>query len=383
MKISLPKYVLDCINLLNKQGYECNVVGGAIRDLILGKEVNDFDLSTNAIPSKVKEIFSDFKVLTIGEFHGTITLVIDKNKIEITTYRKEEKYIKNRKPSKVLFVNSIIDDLKRRDFTINAIAYNQKTGFIDFFNGMSDIENKIIKTIGNPDLRFNEDALRILRAIRFELQLSFDIEDSTKKSMFKNAYLLKNISYERLFLEINKMIEFDTFEKSIVEYKNIFKFIIPKLNTENIKGNKTTKLAMLLKNYTRDELINLKLDKKTVDEIVFLNEYSKHKINNIEDLKKLMSINDKYINNLIILNKVKYNKDISTLYNIILSQNHPYKLNHLKINGNDLISLKIEKEKISIILKLLLDYVINNPSENTHNKLKEYTKTLIQKANKN
>ena len=377
MKISLPTYVLNCINLLNRHGYECNVVGGAIRDLILQKKVNDFDLTTNATPSKVKEIFLDYKILTTGETHGTLTLVIDKNRLEITTYRKEEKYIKNRKPSKVLFVSSIDEDLKRRDFTINAIAYNQKSGFIDLFDGINDIKNKTIKTIGNPDLRFNEDALRILRAIRFELQLSFNIENNTKKYMFENAHLLKNISYERLFLEINKMIEFDKFEESIIRYKNIFKFILPKLNIENIKGNKTTKLAMLLKNYSQDELKNLKLDKKTVDEIVFLNTYSKYEINNIKDLKKIMSINDKFIKNLIILNKVKYNQDISNLYNTILSQNHPYKLSHLKINGNDLISLKIEKEKISIILKLLLDYVINNPNENSHDKLKKHIKKVI------
>ena len=172
------------------------MVGGCVRDCILGKEPKDYDVTTSATPNITENLFN--KTIPTGIQHGTVTVVIDNENLEVTTYRTEGQYLDNRRPESVNFVSDIKEDLSRRDFTMNALAFNDREGLIDYFNGLDDIKNKIIRAVGEPSKRFQEDALRMLRAIRFSCQLGFEIEESTYIAIKDNYKLIKNISIERI-----------------------------------------------------------------------------------------------------------------------------------------------------------------------------------------
>lgn len=204
MELRLPSNVKYILNKLNVCGYEAYVVGGCVRDSIIGLIPHDWDICTSALPEQIIKVFNDHKIIPTGLKHGTVTVVIDNEQYEITTYRIDGKYKDNRHPSEVTFTSSLKEDLKRRDFTVNAMAYNPSIGLIDFFGGKKDITNRVIKCVGRPDDRFNEDALRILRAIRFSITLGYDIEFKTLQSIYRNKSLLKNISIERINTEITK-----------------------------------------------------------------------------------------------------------------------------------------------------------------------------------
>ena len=206
MKMDLPPKVKYIIDKIYENNYEAYIVGGCVRDAILGFEPNDYDITTSATPKVIKDIFRDFKCIDIGIEHGTVSVVIDDDIYEITTYRIEGEYKDHRRPENVDFTSKLEEDLKRRDFTINAMAYNEKEGLIDLFGGNIDIENKIIKTVGNPYNRFNEDGLRMIRSIRFSSKLNFKIEYNTLLAIYDNAQIIKNISLERITDEFNKII---------------------------------------------------------------------------------------------------------------------------------------------------------------------------------
>lgn len=204
--ILLPKEVEYIIDTFYNAGYKAYAVGGCVRDSLMNKQPYDWDICTNALPQTVKQLFSAHNVIETGIKHGTVTLVIDKIPYEITTFRKETTYSDNRHPDSVDFVSSLEDDLSRRDFTVNAMAYNHYDGLIDLFNGRADLINKIIRAVGNPDQRFNEDALRVLRALRFASTLEFAIERETKIAIQKNKHLLNNIAKERIWAEFKKLM---------------------------------------------------------------------------------------------------------------------------------------------------------------------------------
>lgn len=204
MKIQLPKKVNQIIRTLQSHGYEAYAVGGCVRDSILGREPDDWDITTSATPSETKALFS--RTFDTGIEHGTITVLLDKDAFEVTTYRVDGEYEDSRHPKEVTFTRSLREDLLRRDFTINAMAYNDIEGLVDIFGGINDLKNKIIRCVGNAEARFGEDALRILRAVRFAAQLGFEIEESTKAGIIKLAPTLANISAERIQVELVKML---------------------------------------------------------------------------------------------------------------------------------------------------------------------------------
>lgn len=207
MKINMPKDVDYIIYKLIENGYEAYIVGGCVRDCILGLEPKDWDITTSALPEQIIEVFKGYKIIPTGLKHGTVTIVIDNENYEITTYRVDGEYEDNRHPKNVTFTTSLKEDLSRRDLTINAMAYNSKDGLVDYFNGFNDlITNKLIKTVGNPDDRFKEDALRILRAIRFSAKFNFEIEINTKVAMKYHNKKLQYISRERIRDEFNKIL---------------------------------------------------------------------------------------------------------------------------------------------------------------------------------
>jgi len=205
MKISLPKKISNIIAIINKSGFKAHIVGGCVRDIIIGRSPTDWDITTNASPQIIKSLFS--KTVDTGIKHGTVTVIQDGITVEVTTWRKESRYSDHRHPDSICPANSLEDDLSRRDFTMNAIAYHPEEGLIDPFDGFKDINNKVIRCVGNPYKRFSEDALRMLRAVRFSAQLDFDIDDHTKKAIAKLSPDLAHVSKERIQAELNKILE--------------------------------------------------------------------------------------------------------------------------------------------------------------------------------
>jgi tRNA nucleotidyltransferase (CCA-adding enzyme) len=240
MKIKIPYLPKLIIYNLNKMRYKAYVVGGAVRDSLLNRPVKDWDITTNATPDQVKKViknaFPNFKILDTGLKHGTVTIMMDYAmdnsnvySVEITTFRIDGKYSDNRKPDNVSFTDSLYKDLSRRDFTINALAYNDEEGLIDYFGGQQDLFNRIIRCVGNPNERFFEDALRMLRAIRFKSQLNCSLDSDIINSIDKNAHLIQKVSYERIQDEINKILCSDHPEYLLHYTFKLLSYIIPEL----------------------------------------------------------------------------------------------------------------------------------------------------------
>ena len=219
------------IHLIGSAGYEAYAVGGCVRDFLMQRPCDDIDITTSAKPDELEKILSDnnIKFIETGIKHGTVTAVLNGKPYEITTFRKDGDYKDSRRPETVDFVTDIKEDLSRRDFTINAMAYNHSEGIVDLFDGQTDLNNKIIRAVGNADLRFKEDALRIMRALRFSSTLGFEIEESTKKAVFDNMHLLSNISSERIFTELTKLLIGDYAMQVLNEYREVIGVIIPEL----------------------------------------------------------------------------------------------------------------------------------------------------------
>ncbi len=240
MNIAVPENVNYIINTLIQNGYEAYAVGGCVRDSILGKTPKDWDITTSAKPDKVKELFK--RTIDTGIEHGTVTIMLDKVGYEVTTYRVDGEYEDNRHPKNVEFTTNLTEDLKRRDFTMNAMAYNEIHGLVDEFDGVVDLESKQIKCVGDPLERFNEDALRMLRAVRFAAQLGYKIHEDTLRAISIKAENLEYISAERIQVELNKTITSDNPNKILISYnsgitKIIFKEFDDMMITEQNNPN--------------------------------------------------------------------------------------------------------------------------------------------------
>ena len=227
--INIPEDANELIHTLQNNGHSAYIVGGCVRDSILGRTPHDWDICTSATPSEMLEIFKDKKIIETGLQHGTVTVVVDGEPYEITTYRIDGIYSDNRRPDTVTFTDKLVEDLRRRDFTINAMAYNDEEGLIDPFNGMEDIKYKKISCVGCAEDRFREDALRILRAIRFAAQLEFTIMPGTDWEIHKQYKNLENISIERINSEFCKIASSDDFCVELLLYKDVFSLFIPEL----------------------------------------------------------------------------------------------------------------------------------------------------------
>lgn len=231
MNIQIPKEVERILDIIYSNGYDGYIVGGCVRDSIMGRIPNDWDICTSAEPEVMLHIFAHFKVIPTGLKHGTVTVVINKQHFEVTTYRIDKEYVDGRRPSEVEFTNSLKEDLKRRDFTINAMAYNNKEGLIDYYNGISDIHNKTIRCVGNAFDRFNEDYLRMLRAVRFSAQLEYELDIETLKAIKRLSKNIIGISKERIRDEVNKILlsQNPSMGIELLETTGLLEHIIPEL----------------------------------------------------------------------------------------------------------------------------------------------------------
>ena len=408
MKIEMPSEVKFIISELESHEYEAFAVGGCIRDSLLGRTPNDWDITTSAKPEEVKEIFH--RTVDTGIKHGTVTVLIGKKSFEITTYRVDGAYTDGRHPESVRYSKSLKEDLRRRDFTINAFAYNDEVGLRDEFYGFRDMEWKIIRAVGNAEDRFSEDALRMMRAIRFAAQLGFNIELNTYNAIIKLAPNIKKVSAERIQVELTKTLMSDHPEVTIEYAKTgLFVEILPVLydTLSGISAQKTLELlkyvprmvimryAALLRYRTpeeaRDVLRKLKLDNFTINTVTKLVEYQ----NDINDVieKNDISVREaihKYGTDLLELMfvfaeadgrmKREYTgfnsrgrnvhlKTIKKLYDEILERGDCVDLKGLAVNGSDLMELGIVGEQIGETLNWLLHIVMENPALNNKNTL--------------
>ncbi|MBQ9983983.1 MAG: CCA tRNA nucleotidyltransferase [Lachnospiraceae bacterium] len=239
MKIIMPDNANRIIYTLQNAGYEAYIVGGCVRDAILGRTPGDWDITTSAKPEQVKALFH--RTIDTGIEHGTVTVMMDKEGYEVTTYRVDGKYEDHRRPTSVTFTASLLEDMRRRDFTINAMAYNETEGVIDHFGGMADLAKKVIRCVGEPKERFDEDALRILRALRFSAQLDFTIEEKTKEAIRNQAVFLHDISAERIHVELTKLITSKHPERLRTAYElGVTKIVLPEFDAmmETEQNNK-------------------------------------------------------------------------------------------------------------------------------------------------
>lgn len=367
--MKIPKEIITILSLLEQHNYESYVVGGCVRDNLRGVKPHDYDICTAATPEEVKEVFKNYKIIDTGLKHGTVTIIGKSDKYEITTFRIDGNYSDNRHPDSIQFTTDIVKDLSRRDFTINAMAYSNINGLQDPFDGKTDLKNKIIKCVGNPDTRFNEDALRILRAIRFSAKLNFSIEFNTKKSMEKNKDLLDNITVERKTSELLQILEYENDLDMFKNHLSILNKVIPSIDTLtdtiilNVLRVKTIyeKLAFIYSQIGINNLYTLKLDNKTIKIVQSL--YELINIKNVKDyeLKTLLATYNEQIlymwNDMLELN-------YSNRINEIITLKIPYRIKDLDIKGEDLLALNIEPIKIGKILESLILKVRKNPKLN-------------------
>lgn len=408
MKIEMPSEVKFIISELESHEYEAFAVGGCIRDSLLGRTPNDWDITTSAKPEEVKEIFH--RTVDTGIKHGTVTVLIGKKSFEITTYRVDGAYTDGRHPESVRYSKYLKEDLRRRDFTINAFAYNDEVGLRDEFYGFRDMEWKIIRAVGNAEDRFSEDALRMMRAIRFAAQLGFNIELNTYNAIIKLAPNIKKVSAERIQVELTKTLMSDHPEVTIEYAKTgLFVEILPVLydTLSGISAQKTLELLkyvprMVIMRYAallryripeeaRDVLRKLKLDNFTINTVTKLVEYQ----NDINDVIEENDISvreaiHKYGTDLLELMfvfaeadgrmKREYTgfnsrgrnvhlKTIKRLYDEILERGDCVDLKGLAVNGSDLMELGIVGEQIGETLNWLLHIVMENPALNNKNTL--------------
>ena len=435
--IKIPNDVKTVMDVLTNNGYKAYVVGGCVRDSIMGRTPNDWDVTTDAAPEKIKELFSGFKTVDTGIKHGTVLIVSGKTPVETTTFRLDGEYSDNRHPDKVTFTKNVCEDLSRRDFTINAMAYNETDGIVDPFDGRSDIENKIIRCVGDADTRFNEDALRIMRAVRFSSVLGFDIEEKTAESIIKNENLLSGIACERLTAELMKLLCGDNVFNVLSQFRSVIGVFIPELKLEfdfkqygkkhgydvwmhtvhtvnNIENDPILRLTMLL--HDTGKIATHALDANgnstfknhaavggvIAENILKRLKFSKEYINTVS---YLVSIHDKEVpetraevkeyirdlgeENFIRLMKIrradksglaKGFRDITekllfaySTFDEVLNNNEPYSLSQLAVNGND-IKKYVPANEIGNILNHLLEIVIENPEKNNRETLLEIVK---------
>jgi len=227
--MQFPENVKKIINRLETAGFEAYAVGGCVRDSLLGLTPPDYDIATSAFPDEIKEVFKDYKTVDIGAKHGTIAVITDDGKIEVTTFRTDGDYSDSRRPDSVVFTKDLKSDLSRRDFTVNAMAFSEKTGIIDLFGGKKDLRDRVLRAVREPEKRFTEDALRIMRALRFMSELGFSCETETGKYLRKLKDKLLLIAPERISAELDKLLTGDYTESIILEYYDVLGVIIPEL----------------------------------------------------------------------------------------------------------------------------------------------------------
>ncbi len=370
----LPEYVKVALDRLYGAGYEACVVGGAVRDFLRGVTPCDYDITTPSTPDETKTVFCDFPVFLQGEKHGTVGVIIDGEKLEITTHRCDGEYLDHRRPESVSFSRKLSDDLSRRDFTVNAMAYSLTSGVIDLFCGREDLKNRVVRCVGDAVTRFEEDALRILRAIRFSSTLGFTVEEKTRKAIFEKKELLRTVSGERIREETEKLVLGENALSVISEYAEIFETVFDSLDTSlfDSRFNTFSRDAKLALFYIalRDENKYSRL-KFSNEEKSFLKDTEELFFADIPDrftLKRYIAIYG--LRAMSTSLALKGNRDLVSLFDEVVSSGECLFRKDLKITGADLKEMGIpEGREMGRILDTLFDLVLKNEVENEKEEL--------------
>ena len=382
------RYIIEKLNI---HGKRADIVGGCVRDCLLGKEPFDFDITTEATPDEMKEIFASERVIETGIKHGTLTVLYNGVPYEVTTYREDGEYLDHRHPVGDSFSKNIEEDLSRRDFTVNAIAYNERDGVTDLFGGLDDLRNGIIRAVGDPEKRFDEDALRILRAIRFSATLGFRIEKRTADAARALSVYLSDISGERIYAEWKKLVSGDFAYGVISDYPEIIEKIIgfkPMLPSESAfsSAEPFTRILALFADIPNASLCykryceRLRTDARTLRIGTTVLENLGRKTDTLKDqLFALRDIGAEALAELIRLQAlfVKTCINAPDIYKLAVSGRYPYTVGMLNVRGDDIISLGFCGKEVGRVLSHLLEAVISdeipNDREALLNSAKSYT----------
>ncbi len=441
MEIYVPENIEKIINALEEKGYEAYIVGGCVRDGILGKEPNDYDVTTSALPEQVKECLDGYHIIDTGIKHGTVTVVADDDYVEVTTFRIDGEYKDHRRPDSVEFSSQIADDLSRRDFTINAMAYNPQKGLVDKFDGQRDLFRQRIKCVGNPETRFEEDALRIMRALRFASQLNYEIDKSTSEAIHRKKYLLTEVSGERVSKELNGILTGSGAGSILSEYSDVINVIIPEIRNcigfeqhsryhiydvwthtavavEHSVKNLDVRLALMLHDvakpdccvfddegnghFPNHEKASAEIAEQILRRLRYPNETIKcvcelikfHYVTPVDDkivVKRLLSaIGPQYFFKLtevmkgdsrakqsFCFERVQILENMEKKANEIIDAKECISVSQLDINGVDISDMGVQGKNIGEILDLLLIMVIEGKTDNVKNELKRAVVNII------
>lgn len=398
--LDMPEHVKEIIGTIEDHGFQAFAVGGCVRDTLLGRTPDDWDITTSAVPNQVKTFFK--RTIDTGIKHGTVTIMMDRCGYEVTTYRIDGDYEDGRHPNSVEFSVSLVDDLKRRDFTINAMAYNEKNGLVDEFDGIGDLHKKLVRCVGRAEERFGEDALRMMRAIRFSAQLGFEIEPATYQAIIKLAPNISKVSMERIHVELGKTLLsiHPEYVKRFVE-TGLFKQMLPVVD-QLLRGKYARHALSMVKNTDSDLILRyagllnmatpeearqtmraLKMDNYTIDTVTKLVQYSKDQIEENEPAvrsaihkygRELMPLliahhraiitTKEEVTGISMNTRRKHLKTIERMYESILERGDCLSVKDLDISGSDLMEYGQKGPQIGQTLEKLLEIVIENPKLN-------------------
>lgn len=432
---NIPEQVQTALRLLSEAGYEAYIVGGCVRDYLLGRTPNDYDITTSALPEETQNVFKGYKCIDVGIQHGTVAVIIDRMQLEITTYRIDGEYNDKRHPESVTFSSDLKDDLSRRDFTVNALACSRSGEIVDCFEGKKDLDDNVIRCVGEAEKRFDEDALRIMRAIRFAAQLGFTIEKNTEKQVFLLKDTLRMISAERLRAELDKLLCGKAAFSILMNYHKILEVFIPEIKDTvgfeqhseyhaytvwehtartvmNSPSDPVLRLTMLLHDiskpecFTLDEngcghfkkhpekgavkagaiLKRLKYDNKTIKSVTTLIKYHDFKFKSRQDIKHVMSeIGSELFFMLLEVQQADgISKDGICRKNIndlpwvretaddIIEKQECLTLKDLDINGSQLMQAGFSGSQIGNALNSMLNAVLDDRLDNKYEKLLKF-----------
>lgn len=435
----IPAYAAEAVRRLEGKGFEAYFVGGCVRDYIMNIKPHDFDIATNALPEQLKAIFSCYKVISTGEKHGTITVIIDGEPIEITTYRIDKEYTDNRHPDKVEFSLSLEDDLKRRDFTVNAMSMDINGNITDLFGGQGDIKRGMIRAVGKAEDRFKEDALRIMRALRFAARFGFEIETETASAIHKCRNLLKNISVERIREEFTEIICGEYPDKILRSYRDVVAVFIPEITlcfdfeqhspyhrydvwehtihaVRACRNKEKIRIAMFFHDiakpdcFKQDEtgrghfkghaeksaqkagqiMKRMKFSNRMTADVAVLIKHHSDELNNRYELRKIIGeIGGENVFDLLDVQRadslskqdfcrerLKKSDEQEKIVSEIIEKKECVHIKDLAINGYDLIELGFEGNGIKSVLNILLDNVMRDKVKNERRELLDCAKSL-------
>ena len=398
MRIEIPEFVSVLVERLEECGEEAYIVGGGLRDSLLGKAPSDYDMTTSALPERMIEIFSDFRVIKTGLRHGTLTVLSDGRPVEITTFRIDGGYTDSRHPDSVSFTRCLSEDLARRDFTVNAMAYNERVGLVDEFRGISDLHDGVIRAVGEPHRRFSEDALRIMRAFRFSAQLGFKIEEKTLAAASKCREGLSNIARERIFSELLKLLHSPCSadalkqmrESGVMRYilgdycpsERIFSLISSMPDTDEAR------LGILLfeaeESQRREILLSLKCSNRQKSGALAVSEGAAAKLETRADVSRFLAKYGRDASDALCASVLLGNSDES-VFSLADKNNAPRGIGDLAVGGGDMVAIGLRGKEIGDMLSLLLGIAIDEPECNTREsllKIADSEKKKIKDRNK-